>query len=871
LRDKSSTPEATKELTWHRDRLWWPIERVPLLLEVVHPRKLTALEWAILRVMEAFGDEPPSLEEVAEELGLTESAFLRDTLHAVVRLRALEPRGEADGWRDLGDLAFTRTGRELFRQGKIEGEPAEHGLELYFDALTDEDLRKPTGAREEAPVTSRAEAADLEPRSHVGLDRVRGLVRRHHPELLRGGGEVRGATPREGATPAIAWTPVDVEVRLTADGHLLPRAAGLSARAGEVLLNADLCAQGLVPPRGVTGEWRSLGAARRPPRSVEAWRTQATRTLAHDHVHREVLRVLDDAREEVLLHAGWCEDGAIRARVEELVAAGRRVVVLGTSSTAVRHLEPGPGTGLLVHVAHEGELPVAVVADRGAGVLLGDVALQVGARPATVELAGVMAPAAAQEVASSLLEVAAGALQVAPPDSAPRPVLRDGGDLDGAAAVALDDPAVRSALARFALLGEPSDLRAAVGHIAARAPGCERVLALVIAGRIVMARSPATSAVDAFGPALAEWTALVAQLPDQPGLAGVLAEIAPPGAAPEPLVDAALAQAADPRRDLLGEIIALRAAVDARWGPGTCERLSAFTRRRDELLRPGGAGAPSERVAAARALLEEDELVAWARAELDAAASPSTGADVPGWVDRIEPLAAIVPAAASELVLRHTRRLLSRQRDAQAPALRAAARLVPGRALLGALAGEAADLAALAAAWRALVEAEVEVDRGALRASVEAVLPTAPALPTASAGQEDARALAELGREAEVWVAIGHGWAARWANALTTPTAPEELLPWFEELGALRALLPDLRVRAGRPVARLRVELASARERDESVWLEVCAAWEALGLPVAWLVALVHGASATNPGAGVKVPKKRKRDRSDERERRVSR
>src|SRR5690606_4016807 len=105
-------------------------------------------EWVVLRVVEAFGDEVPDLEEVAEELGIADPAFLLDTLRDVVRLRALEPRAEEGSRERLPDLRFTAMGRELFRKGQIEAEPAEHGLELYFDALTDEARRAPPGLQD---------------------------------------------------------------------------------------------------------------------------------------------------------------------------------------------------------------------------------------------------------------------------------------------------------------------------------------------------------------------------------------------------------------------------------------------------------------------------------------------------------------------------------------------------------------------------------------------------------------------------------------------------------------------------------------------------------------------------------------------------
>ncbi len=582
MREKSSSAESSSAAILHRTRVSWPIECVPVELEIAHPRKLTALEWALLRVMDAFPDSPPSLDEIAEELGIAEPAFLEDALHEVVRLRALEPR-QGDSWTDLRDLRFTEQGRDFFRRNLIEGRPSSHNVELWFDALTDESRSKPK-ILEGEPSRPVHPAEQLQVRSTVGLDRAREMVRRTHPDLLNGNGEILSVSPAD-RDPAIEWVATDLTFELNQNGSLSVRGQ-LTPKAMEWLSAIDPVEQGLVPSHALSTAWTDAYSGPGWPHSHEAWRRMVTRTLPFASAQKEALEIVSGAQRELLLHASWFDDIEIRARATERAKSGLRVFVIGAAATEPLDLRMGPPPGMLVTSECAAGVPLGLVADASRGIRIDSVTVRCGTRSHTLELAGAMDPVACQQLATTFADAAAKSLlaAMAPiPDIPPEPEL-EGSGLDPAhITTALADPQLGLRIAKFALHKSASDLASLFAYAAAQSQGAARIDLLTRLGAMVRTLAPQVEAEAAHRPAIEAWQSSLLQLKFCKATvkqAELLAKLAPAGAKAAAFVAACTRnQAPIPSGgswEACSLMLQLRDIVDRKWGPGSCAQVGEF-------------------------------------------------------------------------------------------------------------------------------------------------------------------------------------------------------------------------------------------------------------------------------------------------------
>jgi len=857
-------------------RIWWPVERVPVTLEIVHPRKLTALEWAVLRVLDEFRVAPPPASEVAYQLGIEDPSFLEDAIKEAVRLRALAPREGATS-RELPDLDFTPMGHELYQRGQIEAEPAEHGELLFIDALTDEDMPVPRGAELFTDTPFPSAELELTARETVGLDRARRVVHSLHPELVKGDGEVRSVEPQAASWPRIVWRPVEVQVHLSPGGALEVTGRGLTDAASRYLASCDPVAAGIVPEEAVV-EGRAGGWIPEPDGSLafDAWRTKTARTLPHDGVEAEVLRLLGQARREVLATDGWLASPAVREKLHALTGQGRIVVIIGGTENRCLALSEPPRAGIAMMVAAGGQAPTALVIDGRAGILAGEVSLRVGDLSRRIRLHGLLAGHNAVRYQGELVQAAlAGLGEVA--SAAVHPVdISPVDDLDDEVRRCLEVEKLRLALGRLALLGDRATYETLVSAASATAPGLERIPLLVRIGSFARALAPDLAPEILSQPAVEAWRATLDQLHRCDELeeqAQLFAGLAPDGAEARHLVDAILRAwngwAGDEEPTGMGAFLgALRAAVDSRWGRGATAGCSTWLEARDRLLAPDGWTLQTleNGVALAEALCDMRDRRVWASAVLRSLPEPADPAELKAWMLETVALRALSPEDAR-----------TRVREAWPPVLEAyprqrlgllrevAAVLAPAQIAQELCQGED-SIPGLVSAYDALAAAEIAVPQSWWEARFSPLLPSASELLSTAAVVETAEQLAVLARDGRKLGSIARAWAAQAADQIPAVEAVEGLSWWLGELAPLRGLLQDLERRTARQVVRFRGPLADARGKSTSLWLDCLRAWEELGLAGSSLEDLLAesagGGQGTSPqGSRTKRSKKRRKRR----------
>lgn len=388
--------KSSPESVWAACTVDWPVHLLELSVEIVEPRKLTALEWVLLRVVDEFSAAPPPLAEVAEELGLDRPEFLRDTLKELLRLRAVAPRDPAVRVIDLDNVAFTDTGVALYRRGKIEGEPATRGITVLIDALTDEDLPPPTSPKKEAGGSN-----TMGTRQTFGLDRTRDVMHCFHADLLRDDAEVRNVRVRSSID---SERDVTLHFSLTSEGALAVDSPELSIAALAQLRERDLIAEDLIPHRAGTEAWIQPLAPRDSASSKYAeWRASTTRTLSSSTIAAEAIAQIHQTRHELVLHALWLAAPGVRAALDAARARGVQVLVAGASATRFDLKSQGPRVSYEVQAATAVPLAGALIIDGVTGLQLADIELRWQGRPVACELAGSLTEAAARALHDALV------------------------------------------------------------------------------------------------------------------------------------------------------------------------------------------------------------------------------------------------------------------------------------------------------------------------------------------------------------------------------------------------------------------------------------------------------------------------------------
>lgn len=839
----------------------WPVYRLDLDVEVIEPRPLTALEWVLLRVVEEFQPTPPSLAEVAEELGLDRPEFLQDTLREVLRLRALAPHDPEAPVLDL-DVAFTDTGRELFRRGQIESEPATHRISAYVDALTDEDLPAPDAA----PSSGLPFFAGPEPpptRDSIGLDRVRTVMRRFHREILRGDAVVRAHKVRNAAD---MHRSIELVFTIASDGMLAVDGPRLSARARELIRSSDLPTLGLVPRTAVSGVW-DVPWPRRAVSALEfsAWQAVTVRTLPAQTAAPEACAAIRRARREIVLHALWLAADGVRAALDAARARGVHVAIAGGDP----HLEVAQqGTRLSVAVAAATgrTLPGALIVDASEGLRVDDVLLRWQEVPIPCELAGAVTGSVAADARRVLVDDVLTALPSDPP-------------LEANAGPAtlnalLRDRFVAAQIARLVFLPQEKLVSAVQQALAARTEGLERLE--VLRDLSVLARDLAPDIPAAAWEAgwRACWHQTFAALRSLAVLPVAqlqrLLAAAPPALAAEHFVDAAVgawAPAEAPpgpaQRSALRELQTLAAR---RWGRDAVTRSPAWTDARDRNLVPVGLTGPSLRALAddAAALLQPREAATWARAVLETLPRPRSASEFAAWLTSAQAVRLLAGAEWDDIALGAWREATT-DPSGLAAALPNALALLPVEPLArGLLAGDPPPTRVLelrrlfAAARRDTATAPFWAD--ALRRAL-------PPLAATYRATEHASLVRTLAQGVSAWPqgqAVLTEWAGGLADGMRHAADLPALVFWLAELAGLApGLARDVQPRASAAVHEHIRAVRDARARALPLWSRLVDAWRALGLSPEHLERLAQTVAAkpkaASPQTAKQAPKKERR------------
>ncbi len=450
---RSPTNFADKSiLHWQTSRLEWPCERVVAEVEVAAPREIDAFEWAVERILEAFPDQTPTIQEAAQELVAGDVVPLMETLRSLIDLGAVEVKDSTRAL-DLPNCRLTPVGRELLVQGRVASLVERHGLHLHFDVMTGEHLvRLPRNIRRK-PENPIIPPEHLPPcLTNIGLDKVRILSQQQNEPFQKGESQICGVSVRHEDGQHL-WAPVSLAIgigcnrvlRAKLQNSSSARQAWFDQHGWGILLETQLGSAS-------TGGWANgRSRLRQEPAMFEEWLDRVDHLIPPNSTISAARDLIEGANTEVVLHAGWLDAPEIESRLAQSAQRGVRCYVCGTESSMDQWSEragqsPGfvAGWGSAEHIR-----PLALVVDRNQGLQIDRLCLQT---PSGQDIAVEVATVVKSQFASSL-----------------RTALLSGIDQD------LRDQSVRHMFAALALSGDISLWKRGVQLIERQAPGVEQV------------------------------------------------------------------------------------------------------------------------------------------------------------------------------------------------------------------------------------------------------------------------------------------------------------------------------------------------------------------------------------------------------------
>lgn len=830
MRDSSSDTTGV----WLSVEVGWPVQCLPTTVEIVRPRKLTALEWAVLRVVDDFRPDLPPLDEVAQELGLDTPVFLQDAVQAAVRLRALQAAvaGDMPTW---PALQFTQFGYELYRKGQIESEPSRHAHTFCFDALTDADLPLPPRLSVESarPIVS---PEVVEPVYAIGLDRARKVLARNAPDLVSQAGIVRGLLPAEDGLPDVKWLSVVVNLRVDPDGHVRTDAPALHAAGRKHLSALDLYEADLVPARAVTSEWSSAPSRLplEPPVPFDLWRSVTTTIVPAADTATAALQLVHRAHAEVILSSTWLGVPGMSRALNAAVQRGKRVLVVGTEDEVAFAWFAGPRPGVGLQARLTDPLGGALIADGKSGLVLADVLLASAGGSQPVELAGVMTPEHAAKVRRELIDAAWSSRTTMLAEDGVGPEF--GADPEAAVASIREDADIWTHVGLAAFFPEFPAWSAMSTSIQRRSSGLARLAvshevvnwlravapsldeAAVNTDLDALWRHELAASVQAGRRLQAPELALLARLAPRAVTAAEFVEQAARGWLGSPPYAAS--------RDAAFGLIAIGDGAAVRWGREQVRALSFWRDTLLTLLAPVATTplALAEAATTAREILTSAELEQWVSLRLKELAWPGSLEDYREWHSRLSALQLLAPGVVKERAFDGWTQVVARDPAQVLAAVRAAAGVLPLARAVDHLLGKSATIQDIGklreeirslgisddedAAWNRRVHAALPPIEGGYRSREQAVLVTG--VVGSAAAWPWAQAMVDA-------------WLRGIVLALPAPKAESGLPAWLRELASLRqvASKADIERRVAEQFRAHRGALIDARQRGTLLWQEL--------------------------------------------------
>jgi hypothetical protein len=363
------------ELPWDSIQFDWPIEILVAEAEIAVSRQASALEWVVVRMLQEFTDEAPTLAEAAEKLGMKDPVFLAETLKSLSASGLIE-KHDTHGELDLANSRLTETGQAFLEQGRLSSIPERHGLRLHLDLVTDEHIRQPPRHLRHEPKNPILAAEALPARrTTIGLDRARELAKDQEEPFLTPEAKVTGVTVQH-EEGSVMWRPCDATVSI--DGTRVIRCQLLRSTEPQQqwLAQLDLRHDAFAKLFLASASERSASLLM-PATSYDNWWSSIDRLVSPGRVVQEACDLIRSAQQEVIAHAYWLTVPEVTHELSVATARGTRDIIFAHQSQAAEVMTALSDAGQVLYgVNPEPHGQAALLSDGTRGIAINRVQLR---------------------------------------------------------------------------------------------------------------------------------------------------------------------------------------------------------------------------------------------------------------------------------------------------------------------------------------------------------------------------------------------------------------------------------------------------------------------------------------------------------------
>jgi len=326
---KYNTDKNIDTPPWCSLNLDWPFETVVVEAETITSREPNPLEWAVVRILQEFQDEPPSLAEAAEELGIKDPIFLTETLGSLLESGAIEKR-DTDGSLVFSNCRLTSAGEAFLSSQRSSSLAERHGMEFCFDVVTGEHIvRLPKGCRSE-PSNPIIPIEQLpERRTNIGLDTARKLAKTQDEPFLTAQSKLTDVSVQQ-EQGEIAWRSYEVRLVIDPRGIISSLLQGGTVSQQQWLDKLDLRHELIERLLSSSIDQPDVHLPA-PAKQYTQWQQYVDRLLSPLHMTSEATAIVRSARRQIVAHMYWLTLTEVKNELLRATDRGVHCMLFGQS------------------------------------------------------------------------------------------------------------------------------------------------------------------------------------------------------------------------------------------------------------------------------------------------------------------------------------------------------------------------------------------------------------------------------------------------------------------------------------------------------------------------------------------------------------
>ncbi len=311
MQDNYSNENTQEETVLYNFNIDWPYERIAVRAKVISSQTRNIFKWAVIRILEDFSGNPPTLTEAADQLGIKDSVFLKEALEKLGNDGTIE---KIDSEKDADFSNYRIVNYDSMQPQHCE--PELHGFTVFFDAVTGmycPDVTSQIIAKPRNPALAQSKLPQL--RTEIGLEKARNFARMQKEAFLTAQSNIIDVKTNRNMS-AIVWVPVKASIVCDNKGTIRCRLDSADQHQQQWLDKLDL-------DNKIFKQIFESGVDKRfyPPvnsaLSFEKWKSNHDSLIAPDMLTEKAVELISASKVDILIDAYWVNFDPIQRALSE--------------------------------------------------------------------------------------------------------------------------------------------------------------------------------------------------------------------------------------------------------------------------------------------------------------------------------------------------------------------------------------------------------------------------------------------------------------------------------------------------------------------------------------------------------------------------